>query len=589
MLKYIISFIILINTANLWGHAEQEEQLRTFKSKSSRYLYEMEEIFEHNSGPHQYDKNVEKELEFFKDYILELNVQLAERYREKAIPEKYILGSLRFVYSEIKHYINIPELLTVSGKRLRKFGYEYGTGIIALYVALEVTERIVAPYLGYILFGGSGGLAATPFIHHEYFTIPMFLGFVKWKKLRRKMAMAVPDYKRSRRKEVYTRMMNAYSRLTKTNPDQELVRLIHQNQIYIIFSSSKYIWLPLWIRQNQDRNSISSNEISLSFLEAALTNKKHLELIKRQSNKNNSLYAFLLYHTVMKNKEWSDNYKNLIDKNWEKESTISIEKIVAQAKRHFEELPMAYQELLNSNIKDLEVPWADIKKLLGQNQLKALDRFNANKRVFQSLVLQKIFAHDNTNSEFENFLKEAQFRADYFTKSNLNSFVYRSKQFHLDINHLHSDFFHDLNFLLSGLKQRKWKRTNRKIITNLEGFILNYLNQQFKAELEKIEFNYLRSNVDDTYGEIDAIHEELKKLENKFADFKFKTEAILRWLEKNKENSKIDSMRLVLELENLLNLDMQKVLAPNLYLKFKLKKRNKILDKNSCQTMFKHK
>jgi nicotinic acid mononucleotide adenylyltransferase len=252
------------------------------------------------SRGHEIQSDDEIELRRLTSELLKLAQENLRVEKNKNLANRMFVALVDKVFS----YLTELKQIHLIGEKIREISKEYKVrNFAAVFLLFEVLELTLGPVFLTHYFGPEG-LVALPFFHPNEILVGG--GFVVWN-LYRKIS--------ERRRlagdlETYKSLTNYRNRLMRGDPDAIQIRVKLRDLLglggvpieYHVVKSRLPRFLPLLLRNWDDRRvrwydlNVSTNE-----LVALLGNKELSKYIKKISNKDQALYAYLLNAAVYEN------------------------------------------------------------------------------------------------------------------------------------------------------------------------------------------------------------------------------------------------------------------------------------------------
>ncbi|MEC9284114.1 MAG: hypothetical protein VX642_15470 [Bdellovibrionota bacterium] len=209
----------------------------------------------------------------------------------------------RFVREDVLEYFNFFEMFKSAKETYHNLFMQYGKTAIAAYVALEIMERYVAPYIGYQLGGAVGATVLTPFLHQEYFSVPLYIFFLQMKEKFRRWRAVAPDRFFGNPK-LYFQLERSHKNNYGDQSRSSYLRVQEEGKTYFIQSDIFSLSFPLWFREMFSFHS--SRELSLMNLERLVPKFQRNYLIK-EFGESKQVYALAIVSYLKEKGIWDKN------------------------------------------------------------------------------------------------------------------------------------------------------------------------------------------------------------------------------------------------------------------------------------------
>ncbi|MBP7844462.1 MAG: hypothetical protein KA116_06570, partial [Proteobacteria bacterium] len=303
----------------------------------------------------------EVELRRLTKELLNLAQENIKLEKNKNLATRMFMGVAEHVFSYLKELKQIHLI----GEKIREISKEYKVkNFAAVFLLFEVLEITLGPVFLTHWFGPEG-LMALPFFHPNEIIVGG--GFVVWN-LYRKIA--------ERRRlagdlETYKSLTSYRNRLMRGDPEAIQIRVKLRDLLglggapveYHIVKSRLPRFLPLLLRNWDDRRvrwfdlNVSTNE-----LVAMLENKELSKYIKKISNKDQALYAYLLNAAVYENQSSALSLELFLGRRYFKRlylARLPIELLSSLSdveRAHYEEIKLRSERfILNMDLQSQDI------------------------------------------------------------------------------------------------------------------------------------------------------------------------------------------------------------------------------------------
>lgn len=300
------------------------------------------------------DKFTPEDKEAFRmlaDILVSYAETVAQAERDKPVAMAILIKAFENVVEVLKVWEYIPRLRNTFIDAVRKYGIRFA----AIFVGLELIEQTVQPFILYHL-GGPAALGLQPFIHQEFVSIPVFLGYQYFTSQRQAWRLADPT-RWLGDSALYDKIADASNRYLQGDPRlvqaqvevRRGLRMGDEPMILNIVKSRLPKWVPLRIRQWDDSRvrwydlNISTNE-----LKAILRNDSLADGLMSMAEADLELYSRLLLVAVLR------------DEN----ARLRLDIFVGAryfGRLYLGEIPIEYLETLNAE----ERAWVEKTRSLG--------------------------------------------------------------------------------------------------------------------------------------------------------------------------------------------------------------------------------
>lgn len=336
----------------------------------------------------------------------------------------------RFVREDVLEYINFFEMFKSAKETYHNLFMQYGKTAIAAYVALEIMERYVAPYIGYQLGGAVGATVLTPFLHQEYFSVPLYIFFLQMKEKFRRWRAVAPN-KVFGNPRLYFQLEKSHKRNFGDQSRSSYLRIQEESKTYFIQSDIFSLSFPLWFREMFSFHS--SHELSLIKLEKLVPRFQRNYIIK-EFGESKQVYALAIVSYLKEKGIWDENKEFFIARFPEarseeflsfleqkqvllyeiKNEINKVKQRLDLARDDFDNLKSEYKESLDQAAQkklDLLIKYSPqnkfpvfqslihwVQKRQFKNELrdtKAMDRFKSKMKIFEKELYFLSFDHFN--------------------------------------------------------------------------------------------------------------------------------------------------------------------------------------------------
>lgn len=209
----------------------------------------------------------------------------------------------RFIREDVLEYFNFFEMFKSAKETYHDLFMKYGKTAIAAFVALEIMERYVAPYIGYELGGAVGATVLTPFLHQEYFSVPLYIVFLQMKEKFRRWRAVAPDRVFGNPK-LYFQLENSHKNNYGDQSRTSYLRVQEEGKTYFIQSDIFSLGFPLWFRRIFSFQS--ARDLSLVNLENLVPSFQRAYL-KKEFGETKQVYALAIVSYLKEKGIWDES------------------------------------------------------------------------------------------------------------------------------------------------------------------------------------------------------------------------------------------------------------------------------------------